>query len=153
MFIQVRAECELGFLSSKLMNTMEFDEGAFADIVEQKGTEVYRATYDGGAIGYNVVAGVRKFAGYFWSYDDNSGSGGPYESLSDALSEVHLCFGEVDLNVTVTGLSAAEVAAMLEVGAEIGHVITINGKNWVLEEDGFAPEKAPARKKPTRKKK
>jgi hypothetical protein len=132
---------------------MEFDESAFFDIVEQKGTEVYRATYDGGGFGHNGVAGVRKFADYFWAYDDDGGFGGPYESLSEALSDVHLCFGEVEVAVRVTGLSAAEVAAMLQVEAPIGHAVTINGKKWVLEEDGFAPEKAPARKKPTRKKK
>ncbi len=130
---------------------MEFDGNAFRELVEEKGTEVYSASYDGGAPGYSGVAGVSKFAGRFWSYDDNGGFGGPYESLREALSEVHLCFGEVEVSVHVSGLTAAAVAELLRLEAPEGHVVEINGEEWILGEDAQLFPRNPRPKKQSKR--
>ena len=115
---------------------MVFDESAFRELIEEEGVVVYSSSYDGGSPMHNGTAQVIKFAKRFWAFDDNGGFGGPYKSLPDALSEVHLCFGKVQVCVHVTGLKSAIVARMLKIEAPEGHVVEINGEEWVLGEGG-----------------
>lgn len=135
---------------------MEFDIAAFQQLVQEKGTEVYSASYDGSAPGCSGSAGVSKFAGRFWSYDDNGEFGGPYTTLREALGESHLCFGNVQVCVHVSGMSAAAVAKMIRLEAPTGHAVEINDEEWVVGENGeLLPRDSSTQKKraTTRKRK
>lgn len=133
---------------------MEFDVDAFRALVLQRGKVVCTASYDGGAPGYSGSAGVVRFGGAFFAYDDDGGFGGPHQTLGDALGDEHLAFGEVDVTVQVTGMSAARYAALVQLDAPEGHEIEINGKTWVLGEDGtLAPAEPPKKRKAAPRKK
>src|SRR5262245_34260086 len=105
---------------------MEFDVDAFRALVLQRGKVVCSASYDGGAPGYSGSAGVIRFGGAFFAYDDAGGFGGPYDTLEDALGVEHLAFGEVDVSVRVAGMTAAQYAALVRFEAPVGYV-EING--------------------------
>lgn len=115
---------------------MAFNVSAFRDIVLNKGTEVVSASYDGGAPGYTGQASVYKFAKLYFSTDDNDGFDGPYETLEEALGDAHLSFGEVDVSISVTGMKPEKYASLMTVNAPEGHVVEINGQDWVVDESG-----------------
>ena len=123
------------------------DTHLFLELMVQQGTDVFWATYDGGYPGYSGYAGVIKFADRFWSYSDEGQFGGPYNSLWDAIYHLKLGYGEVSVSVKVTGLSEAEVAKLLDFEAPAGHVVEINGNEWVLGKNGRLSPKNPQPRK------
>jgi hypothetical protein len=131
---------------------MTFDENALKELIQEEGTLVYSASYDGGSPMHTGTAHVIKFAKRFWAFDDDGGFGGPYKSLLSALSEAHVCFGDVQVWVHVSGLSAATIAGCLSLEAPIGHVVKINGEEWVLGKEGLSRKKPTARKPTSRRK-
>lgn len=115
---------------------MDFDLSAFIDLLGSHEETVYQVSYDGGGPASGGCARVTKCLDVYWSYDDNGEFGGPYDTLSDALFEQHLCFGDVSIDVQCDELSPSEIASRLQIEGESGLEATINGEVWVLDNKG-----------------
>lgn len=115
---------------------MEFDLDAFRELLSANEEPVYQVSYDGGAPGCSGDACVTKCLDAYWSYDDNGEFGGPYDTLSEALFEAHLCFGGVTVNIDCDELSSSEIASLLQIEGEAGLEANINGEVWVLNDKG-----------------
>ncbi len=115
---------------------MELDQSALKSLIEANGTEVYTVSYDGGSPGHTGNAGVIHCLDSYWSYDDNGNFGGPYNDIDEALFDCHIGFGEVDLSVTSSELSAKQIASRLELDCSTGHIVNLNNEEWVMDKDG-----------------
>ncbi len=133
---------------------MQSNPATLQKIIEERGTLVCSASYDTNvAPWYRGNATVFKYDGHFYSMDDNDLFEGPYHTLADALGEAHLCFGDVSITISVTGLTPAEYAGRMILDAPAGHIVTINGQRWVLGEDRQLSLLNPPRKVIVRRKK
>jgi hypothetical protein len=116
---------------------MQFNPATLQKIIQERGTLVCTASYDAnvGSPWYRGVASVLMYDGYYYATDDNDLFEGPYDTLLDALGEAHLCFGDVDITISVTGLTPAQYAGKMTIDAPAGHVVRINGERWALGND------------------
>jgi len=116
---------------------MQFNPATLQKIIEDRGTLVCSVSYDAnvGSPWYRGTASVVKYDGHYYAFDDNDLSEGPYDTLADALGEAHLCFGGLDITISVSDLTPAQYASMMKIDAPAGHVIRINGERWALGND------------------
>lgn len=131
---------------------MAIDEERLVELIQERGKAVVSATYDGGAPGYSGSASVVKFAGVFWSFDDNGEFGGPFDTLRDALADEHLSFGEVAVSIEVTGMATSTYAAMMRGDGPESHSTALNGEEWSVGEDGELGRTSPPRGKRAKRK-
>jgi hypothetical protein len=109
---------------------MEFDEGAFKDLVTEKGERIFSISFDEGSMANNGTVFINKYGDSFWAYDYESNFGGPYESLKAALEELQLEYTpSLSLEVS-TDLSPTQLLKLVKFHANKGDLITINDEYW-----------------------
>ena len=78
---------------------------------------------------------IYRYWGVYWSDWESDVSGGPDETIEEALVDDFGCRGEVEYDVTVEALKASVIAGLIRIFAPPGHKITINGQGWVVGTD------------------
>jgi len=110
--------------------SMEFDEGAFQDLVTENGERIFSISFDEGSMANNGTIFINKYGDSFWAYDYESNFGGPYESLKAALEELQLEYNpSLSLEVS-TDLSPNQLCKLIKFNSKIGDLITINDEYW-----------------------
>lgn len=109
---------------------MDFDEGAFQDLVKEKREHVFSISFDEGSMANNGTVFINKYGDSFWAYDYESNFGGPYESLKAALEELQLEYTpSLSLEVS-TDLSPTQLCKLIKFNSNVGDLITINDEYW-----------------------
>jgi hypothetical protein len=94
---------------------MEFDEGAFKDLVTENGERIFSISFDEGSMANNGTVFINKYGDSFWAYDYESNFGGPYESLKAALEELQLEYNpSLSLEVS-TDLSPTQLLCLVPI--------------------------------------